>query len=73
MFKLSQKRRINLIYAGNRFIKDKSFKNSTNWRCGFISNGRFQCKARAITKVFNNIEMIRLSNNHHSHPTPCDD
>lgn len=57
----------NLIYCGYRFTKDKVFKKTTNWRCLNVSNGRYKCKARAITKVINSCEMVKLTYPEHNH------
>lgn len=38
--------------------------DTTTWRC---SARRLKCKARAITKVVNDIEFVRIKKNSHSH------
>lgn len=55
-----------MVHCGSKFVKDKVFAKTTNWRCSFITNGRYSCKARAITRIFNNCEMVRF-NRFHNH------
>uniref|UniRef100_A0A8W7PB48 FLYWCH-type domain-containing protein n=1 Tax=Anopheles coluzzii TaxID=1518534 RepID=A0A8W7PB48_ANOCL len=50
-FGVSQRGAKKLIYDRYEYIKDREFPLSTNWRCALFK--RFNCRARAITKVKN--------------------
>lgn len=66
-FESSKRGNTHLIYGGYKFIKDKTFAKSTNWRCAYVCKGRYKCKARAITKMINDSEKVRLTNAVHTH------
>lgn len=54
-----------LIVNGAKFVKDRQTNETINWRCSnFI---RCKCKARAITRVIDGREMVKLSKPVHSH------
>ncbi|XP_055304423.1 modifier of mdg4-like isoform X25 [Sitodiplosis mosellana] len=54
-----------LIVNGAKFVRDRKTNETTNWRCAnFI---RFKCKARAITRTINGIEMVKVSKPLHTH------
>lgn len=47
------------------FSFKRKTNETTNWRCAnFI---RYKCKARAITRIINGIEMVKVSKPHHTH------
>uniref|UniRef100_A0A1B0GHA5 FLYWCH-type domain-containing protein n=1 Tax=Lutzomyia longipalpis TaxID=7200 RepID=A0A1B0GHA5_LUTLO len=49
LFGLSQRGSRTLIYNSFKYVKDKQFLDSINWRCSrFRRDG---CKARAITRL----------------------
>ncbi|XP_055704677.1 modifier of mdg4-like isoform X38 [Phlebotomus papatasi] len=54
-----------LIVDSYRFVKDKKFMDSINWRCSNFRKDN--CKARAITKVIDGVEVVKLSSKYHSH------
>lgn len=55
-----------LIVNGAKFVKDRKTNETINWRCAnFI---RYKCKARAISRVVDGREMVKLSQSHHTHP-----
>lgn len=60
---------ISTIYLNCRFIFfffSRKTNETTNWRCSnFI---RFKCKSRAITRVINGVEMVKVSKPQHTHP-----
>lgn len=54
-----------LIVNGAKFVKDRTTNETINWRCSnFI---RYKCKARAITRVIDGREMVKLSKPNHTH------
>lgn len=55
-----------LIVNGAKFVKDRKTNETINWRCAnFI---RYKCKARAISRVVDGREMVKLSQAMHTHP-----
>uniref|UniRef100_A0A182SQT0 FLYWCH-type domain-containing protein n=1 Tax=Anopheles maculatus TaxID=74869 RepID=A0A182SQT0_9DIPT len=56
---------LKLIYDRYEYIKDREFPLSTNWRCALFK--RYNCRARAITKILNGITYVRLTNHGHNH------
>lgn len=64
-FGVSQRGAKKLIYDRYEYIKDREFPLSTNWRCALFK--RFNCRARAITKVKNGKTFVRLTNHGHNH------
>lgn len=54
-----------LIVNGAKFVKDRKTNETINWRCAnFI---RYKCKARAISRVVDGREMVKLSQAQHTH------
>lgn len=54
-----------MIVDGAKFVKDRTTNETINWRCAnFI---RYKCKARAITRVVDGREMVKLSKPEHTH------
>uniref|UniRef100_A0A182JNK5 FLYWCH-type domain-containing protein n=1 Tax=Anopheles christyi TaxID=43041 RepID=A0A182JNK5_9DIPT len=64
-FGVSQRGAKKLIYDRYEYIKDREFPLSTNWRCALFK--RYNCRARAITKVKNGKTFVRLTNHGHNH------
>uniref|UniRef100_A0A1B0GN78 FLYWCH-type domain-containing protein n=1 Tax=Phlebotomus papatasi TaxID=29031 RepID=A0A1B0GN78_PHLPP len=57
-----------LVINGHQFVKDRLSHDSINWRCGHFQ--KFKCKARAVTKVYNGVEMLKITQGTHSHTKP---
>ncbi|XP_059611371.1 modifier of mdg4-like isoform X28 [Phlebotomus argentipes] len=57
-----------LVLYGHQFVKDRLSHDSINWRCAHFQ--KFKCKARAVTKVYNGVEMVKITNSCHSHTRP---
>lgn len=64
-FTLSKKGHFKLINNGFCYIKFMKSKNLTRWRC---SKYALECKAKAITKKINSIEMVKVYNPHNHGP-----
>lgn len=62
-FEPSQRGSVVLYYEGKRFTRDGMFQDSINWRCCYF---RDKCRARAITKEFNGITKVRVTNAKHT-------
>ena len=54
-----------LILNGHKFVKDRQTNGTINWRCSYFI--RFKCKSRAITKVIDGSEKVKITNGLHSH------
>lgn len=54
-----------LLFNGFSYVKDRSFNETINWRCSLFR--KLQCRARAITKRIDGVEMVKASFNVHSH------
>lgn len=55
-----------LFVKGFKFMVHRVLHNSTNWRCKESVKSR--CRARAVTRWLNGLELVRLTNGTHSHP-----
>lgn len=63
-FTISNRGRRLLIIEGYEYVLHRQLPNSTNWRC--IGTSKYSCRARAISRWINGVEIVRLSNGVHS-------
>lgn len=54
-----------LIHEGHTYVKDRQFLETTNWRCSLFK--KLKCRARAVTKDINGLELVKFTNPTHSH------
>uniref|UniRef100_A0A1B0GHA3 FLYWCH-type domain-containing protein n=1 Tax=Lutzomyia longipalpis TaxID=7200 RepID=A0A1B0GHA3_LUTLO len=54
-----------LVIDGYQFVKDRLSHDSINWRCSHFQ--KHKCKARAVSKIFNGVEMVKITNSIHTH------
>lgn len=55
-----------LIYDGFTFFKDHYRSKSCNWKCSMSNKTR--CRARAITQIIEDVEMVKVTFQAHNHP-----
>jgi hypothetical protein len=55
-----------LVHNKFAYTQERETSDSTFWKCSLFR--RFKCKARAITKMLQNEEYVRISNRVHTHP-----
>lgn len=65
VFGKSQRGAPMLIHEGHTYVKDRQFLETTNWRCSLFK--KLKCRARAVTKDVNGLELVKFTNPTHSH------
>lgn len=55
-----------LIYKNAKFVKDREFQETINWRCANFR--RYNCRARVVTKLVNGAIMMKFTHAVHTHP-----
>lgn len=54
-----------LVNGGNTYVKDRKFLETINWRCSLFK--KLKCRARAVTKFVNGVELVKFTNVYHTH------
>lgn len=55
-----------LVHNGYFYLKNSDSNDRTFWLCSRFQ--KFKCKARAITRVIDGYEMVKIRSTPHSHP-----
>lgn len=59
-----------LVYKGYSFTQNRKFNEAISWKC--TKYKKWKCHARAVTRVFNDNEYMKISKSHHTHPTDAE-
>lgn len=54
-----------LIHDGFCYTKDRQSLSTCNWKCSLFT--RYKCKARAVTKRQDGIDIVKITNHAHYH------
>lgn len=54
-----------LDYQGFKFVVNRPLKSCVCWQCSGYK--KFKCMARAVTKEFDGIVYVKLTNSNHTH------